>query len=50
MTIAGFAALVEAAPGHVEAVRRALFDPLTSEDVVALGRAMEKVRVGLRPT
>jgi DNA-binding MarR family transcriptional regulator len=49
LTAQGFAVLVEAAPGHVEAVRAALFDPLTAEDVLALDRAMGKVRAGLRP-
>lgn len=49
LTAQGFTVLVEVAPGHVEAVRAALFDPLTAEDVVALGRAMGKVRAGLRP-
>ena len=46
----GFAALVEAAPGHVEAVRRAVFDPLDGGDVTALGVAMRKVRATLRDT
>jgi len=46
----GFAALVEAAPGHVEAVRRAVFDPLDGEDVKALGVAMRKARAALRDT
>jgi DNA-binding MarR family transcriptional regulator len=49
LTDAGFDALVEAVPGHVEAVRRAVFDPLTPADVTALGLAMEKVRAALRP-
>jgi DNA-binding MarR family transcriptional regulator len=44
----GFELLVEAAPGHVEAVRRIMFDPLTGPDVVALGVAMNKIRSGLR--
>jgi DNA-binding MarR family transcriptional regulator len=43
----GFAALEEAAPGHVEAVRRIVFDPLDAVDVAALGIAMRKVREGL---
>lgn len=49
LTDAGLDVLAEAAPGHVEAVRQALFDPLTATDVSALGVAMEKVRAGLRP-
>lgn len=48
LTDEGHAVLTQAAPGHVEAVRNALFDPLTGADVAALGAAMEKVRAGLR--
>ena len=44
----GFAALVAAAPGHVEAVRAAVFDPLDAEDVKALGVTMRKLRTLLR--
>ena len=44
LTEDGFAALVAAAPGHVGAVRRQLFDPLTPEDVAALGRISDAVR------
>jgi DNA-binding MarR family transcriptional regulator len=33
LTDAGFAALVEAAPGHVQEVRRVLFDPLSRTEV-----------------
>jgi DNA-binding MarR family transcriptional regulator len=36
LTEAGFAALSEAAPGHVEQVRRSLFDALTPEQVSQL--------------
>ena len=36
LTDAGFAALERAAPGHVEAVRVAVFDPLTREQLRAL--------------
>ena len=36
LTDAGFAIVVEAAPGHVDAVRTYLFDPLTSEQVKQL--------------
>lgn len=43
MTDAGFAALVDAAPGHVTAVRRLLVDALTDEEFATLGRAMAKV-------
>ncbi len=44
----GFAALAAAAPGHVEAVRSLVFDPLDDEDVAALGAAMRKARANLR--
>jgi DNA-binding MarR family transcriptional regulator len=37
LTEAGFAVVAEAAPGHVEAVRTYLFDPLTPEQVRQLG-------------
>ncbi len=36
LTDAGFAALEEAAPGHVEGVRSHLFDPLSPEQLAAL--------------
>ena len=36
LTDAGFAALAAAAPGHVEGVRRHVFDPLTPEQVTQL--------------
>lgn len=36
LTDAGFAALVELAPGHVAAVRRLIFDRLTADQVAAL--------------
>ena len=36
MTDEGFAALEAAAPGHVEGVRRHVFDTLTDEQVVQL--------------
>lgn len=36
LTDVGFAALAAAAPGHVEAVRAHVFDPLTAEQVVQL--------------
>jgi DNA-binding MarR family transcriptional regulator len=48
MTDAGYAALVAAAPVHVEGVRTHLFDQLTPEQVAALGAAMDKVREHLR--
>jgi DNA-binding MarR family transcriptional regulator len=36
LTQAGFAALEAAAPGHVEQVRRSLFDPLSPDQVAQL--------------
>lgn len=46
LTDAGFAALAAAAPGHVEAVRRMLFDPLTPQQVEQLGAIADAVRAG----
>jgi DNA-binding MarR family transcriptional regulator len=40
MTEQGYDVLVAAAPGHVEHVRRLIFDGLTEEDVAALRRLM----------
>ena len=48
MTDAGMAALVEAAPHHVDSVRARLVDPLEREEFLALGAAMAKVRDRLR--
>jgi DNA-binding MarR family transcriptional regulator len=44
LTPSGFAALEAAAPGHVEAVRENLFDPLTPEQVTQLGEIMGAIR------
>jgi DNA-binding MarR family transcriptional regulator len=44
----GFAVLEAAAPGHVEAVRSAMFDPLDPDEVQGLGVATSKIRAGLR--
>lgn len=41
LTAPGFAALAEAAPGHVEAVRRHLFDQLTPDQVDQLRNISE---------
>ncbi|MGV9297535.1 MarR family winged helix-turn-helix transcriptional regulator [Amycolatopsis sp. NPDC003676] len=49
LTEAGFAALKEAAPGHVEAVRETLFDQLSAEQVRQLGEISEAILAGLRP-
>ena len=44
LTDMGFEALVEAAPGHVEEVRRSLFDPLTPEQIRQLDEICAAVR------
>ncbi len=49
LTAEGFAALEKAAPGHVEAVRESLFDPLTPEQVKALGEISAAVLGRLSP-
>lgn len=41
LTDEGLALLQKAAPGHVNAVRRYLVDPIGPDDFAALGRAME---------
>ena len=43
LTDAGFAVLEVAAPGHVEGVRRHLFDQLTPDQVETLGAITQKV-------
>jgi DNA-binding MarR family transcriptional regulator len=48
LTDAGFAALAAAAPGHVEAVRTYLLDPLTPAQVRQLGEISEAIVHGLR--
>ena len=50
LTDAGVAVLKETAPGHVEAVRQAMFDRLTEEQQKALGEIMRIVAEGLQPT
>ena len=47
LTDAGFAALADAAPGHVEAVRRLLLDPLTDRQVDQLRAISEAVLMQL---
>ena len=49
LTDEGFAALAAAAPGHVEAVRRAVFDALTPEQVEQLGQISAAIRDNLLP-
>jgi DNA-binding MarR family transcriptional regulator len=48
LTQTGFDALVAAAPGHVETVRRHLFDRLTPEQVRQLAEICDAVIDGLR--
>ena len=47
MTDQGFAAIEAAAPGHVEGVRRHVFDVLTPEQVRQLGEISTAIRDGL---
>jgi DNA-binding MarR family transcriptional regulator len=47
LTGRGFDVLAAAAPGHVRAVRRQLFDRLTEEQVTALGEIVAAVKDGL---
>ncbi|MBW3639979.1 MAG: MarR family winged helix-turn-helix transcriptional regulator [Actinobacteria bacterium] len=49
LTPAGRAALEAAAPGHVEAVRRSLFDVLTADQVSSLGEICAHLLAGLEP-
>jgi len=48
LTDEGFKAIDESAAGHVEAVRSALFDPLSRGEVKTLGEAMDKILAVLR--
>ncbi|WP_149180173.1 MarR family transcriptional regulator [Streptomyces sp. TRM49041] len=50
LTDEGFEVLKRSAPGHVEAVRQALFDRLTPEQVDRLGEVMRVVADGLEPS
>jgi len=50
LTDEGYALLVEAAPCHVESVRRVLVDVVDPDDFVALGRAMAAVAEADAPT
>ena len=47
LTDAGLAKLRDAAPGHVEAVRRYLFDLLSPRDVTLFAQAFEQIRANL---
>ncbi|WP_433611562.1 MarR family winged helix-turn-helix transcriptional regulator [Dactylosporangium sp. CA-139114] len=48
LTDEGFAALVSAAPGHVETVRTHLFDPLTSQQIEQLKQISEAINGTLK--
>ena len=47
LTDAGWGQVVAAAPGHVEAVRRFVFDALTADDVKELARICDAILVQL---
>ncbi|MCS4275042.1 DNA-binding MarR family transcriptional regulator [Mycetocola sp. BIGb0189] len=49
LTDAGFAKIVDAAPGHVERVRQVLFDHLSTDQVAALNAALAPVLTALLP-
>ncbi|MGW6458553.1 MarR family winged helix-turn-helix transcriptional regulator [Streptomyces sp. NPDC055078] len=49
LTDEGYEVLKRAAPGHVEAVRQAMFDRLTPEQVQQLGEIMRILAEGLQP-
>ncbi len=49
LTGAGWAAVVDAAPGHVEEVRRLVFDPLTGSQVAQLRAIAERILSAVRP-
>jgi DNA-binding MarR family transcriptional regulator len=43
ITKTGRAAIIRAAPGHVRAVRRLMFDALSAEEITCLGGMLEKL-------
>jgi DNA-binding MarR family transcriptional regulator len=49
LTEAGFAKVVQTAPGHVATVRQNVIDPLTAEDVADLDRVMGRILDTLDP-
>ncbi|MFT3886671.1 MAG: MarR family winged helix-turn-helix transcriptional regulator [Arachnia sp.] len=49
LTDAGWEKVVEAAPGHVEQVRRLVFEQLGPEQVAALGDIAQTIAQALRP-
>ena len=49
LTDAGWDVVRSAAPGHVDAVREAMFDPLTAEQTRAFGEALQAIVERLDP-
>lgn len=49
LTDAGYAKVVEAAPGHVRAVRELVFAPLTKQQVKQLGQIAERIDAAIGP-
>ncbi|MFF2011461.1 MarR family winged helix-turn-helix transcriptional regulator [Streptomyces sp. NPDC058195] len=49
LTDDGYEMLRRSAPGHVDAVRQAIFDRLTPEQVRSLGEIMQVLAAGLQP-
>jgi DNA-binding MarR family transcriptional regulator len=49
LTDAGWDVVREVAPGHVDAVREAMFGPLTDEQARALGEALQAIVERLDP-
>ena len=49
LTDEGYAMLERSAPGHVEAVRQAMFDRLSPQQVQSLGEIMQVIATGLQP-
>jgi len=50
LTDAGFAALAEAAPGHLATVREHVFDPLSGDQVRALSEALGAILTHVDPS
>ena len=44
LTDAGYAKVVDAAPGHVRTVRSLVFDPLTKQQIKQLGQALARIQ------
>ena len=47
LTDAGYAKLVDAAPGHVRTVRALVFDPLTRQQIKQLGQVLARIQPNL---